>query len=192
LLVNRSHNTAKVNTRKQTQREPEDDDDDDDDDNDNDDKNDKDNNSNDDGVSTSGFSNGSSDKQTKCAEQNKHNNDDDSTSMKSMVGKPVYEEELLLHGWNDSVAMDIQLIKGVLPDLFAVLKFLESDDDLVYNGTICCYFIKKLQIAETKQYEWWKRNSNAVRKSIDGRRASVSNLIKWSFMGKCFIVWKMS
>jgi len=49
--------------------------------------------------------------------------------------------------------MDIQLIKGVLPDLFAVLKFLESNNDLVYNGTICHYFIKKSQIAETKQYE---------------------------------------
>jgi len=117
-------------------------------------------------------------KQTKCAEQNKHNNNDNSTSMKSMVGKPVYEEELLLHGQNDLVAMDIQLIRGVLMDLFAVLKFLESDDDLVYNGTICHYFIKKLHIAETKQYEWWKQNSNAVRKSNDGRRTSVSNLIK--------------
>jgi len=59
---------------------------------------------------------------------------------------------------------------------FAVLKFLESDD--VYNRIICCYFIKKLQIVESKQYEWWKQNSNAVRKLIDGRHASVSNLIK--------------
>jgi len=39
--------------------------------------------------------------------------------------------------------MDIQLITGVLPDLFAVLRFLESDDDLVYNGIICHYFILK-------------------------------------------------
>jgi len=30
--------------------------------------------------------------------------------------------------------MDIQLIKGVLPDLFAILKFIESDDSLAYNG----------------------------------------------------------
>ncbi len=92
-----------------------------------------------------------------------------------MVGKPEYQEELLKHGQNDSVAMDIQLIKGVLPDLFAVLKFLESNDDLVYNGTICHYFIKKLQIAETKQHEWWTQNSHAIRKLIDGRHASVSN-----------------
>jgi len=57
--------------------------------------------------------------------------------MQIAVGKPVYKDELLQHGGNDSVAMDIQLIKGVLPDLFAVLKFLENDDDLVYNGIIC-------------------------------------------------------
>ncbi len=50
------------------------------------------------------------------------------------VCKSMYEEELLKHGWNDSVAMDIQLIKGVLPDLFAILKFIESDDSLAYNG----------------------------------------------------------
>jgi len=37
-----------------------------------------------------------------------------------MAGKAEYEEELLQHGQNDSVSMDIQLIKGVLPDLFAV------------------------------------------------------------------------
>jgi len=37
-------------------------------------------------------------------------------------------------------AFDMQLIKGVLPDLFAVLKFLESDDDLVFHGIICRYF----------------------------------------------------
>jgi len=81
------------------------------------------------------------------------------------------------------VAMDIQLIKGVLPDLFAVLKFLESDEVLFFNGIICCYFIKKLQVDEIKQHKWWKQNSHAVRKSIDGRCASISNLIKQSFMG---------
>ncbi len=95
----------------------------------------------------------------------------------------MYEEELLKHGQNDSVAIDVQLIKGVLPDLFAVLKFLEGNNDLAYNGIICHYFYKKLQIAESKHYKWWKRNSVAVQKSIDGRCASVSNLIKRSLMG---------
>jgi len=50
----------------------------------------------------------------------------------------------------------MQLIKGILPDLFAVLKFLEGNDDLVYKGTICHYFFKKIQVAESKQYTWWK------------------------------------
>jgi len=59
----------------------------------------------------------------------------------------------------------------------------KSDDDLVFNGIICRYFVKKLQVVESKMYEWWKRNVNAVRKLIDGRRASVSNLFKQSFMG---------
>jgi len=59
----------------------------------------------------------------------------------------------------------------------------KSDDDLVFNGVICRYFVKKLQVVESKMYEWWKRNVNAVRKLIDGRRASVSNLMKRSFMG---------
>ncbi len=92
--------------------------------------------------------------------------------------KTSYEDELLHCGRNDTVVMDIQLIKGVLPDLFAVLKLLESNKDLIFNGIICHYFIKKLQVAESKQHEWWKQNSHAVRKSIDGKCASVSNLIK--------------
>ena len=79
--------------------------------------------------------------------------------------------------------MDIQLIKGVLPNLFAILKFLEGNDDLVFNGIICHYFVKKLQVAESKQHDWWKQNCHAIRKSINGRYASVSNLIKQSFMG---------
>jgi len=77
--------------------------------------------------------------------------------MQITVQKPVYEEELLKHGWNNSVSMDIQLIKSVLPDLFAVLKFLERDDDLVYNGISYCYFFKNLQVVESKCYEWWKK-----------------------------------
>jgi len=32
--------------------------------------------------------------------------------------------------------------------------------------------VKKLHVVERKQYNWWKRNSNAVRKLIDGRHAS--------------------
>jgi len=71
--------------------------------------------------------------------------------------KPEYEDELERHGQSDTVAMDVQLIKGVLPDLFAILKFLESNDDWVFDGTICCYFLKKLQVAESKKLEWWKR-----------------------------------
>jgi len=130
--------------------------------------------------SKSGFSDRSS-----CLQKSKHYNNwvkDDSVKQ-IIVCKTLYEEELLKHGQNNSVAMDIQLIKGVLPDLFAVLKFLESNDDLLYNGIICHYFFKNLQIVESKHYEWWKRNSIAVRKLIDGRCASISNLIKRSLMG---------
>jgi len=83
--------------------------------------------------------------------------------------KLLYEDELLCCGRNDMVAMDIQLIKGVLPDLFAVIKFLDSDKDLVFNGIICCYFIKKLPVDELKQHKWWKENRHPVRKSNDGR-----------------------
>ena len=176
----------------------EDDDDDDDDDNDNN-NNRSDNNklrsncnekrrgnddSDDDEISQSGFSNGSSDERSN---GNKHQKDGDESITNKATGKPTYEDDLVIHGRNDSVAMETQLIKGVLPDLFAVLKFLESDDDLVFNGIICRYFLKKLQVVESKTYEWWKRNVNAVRKSIDGRRASVSNLIKRSFMGTYYV-----
>jgi len=144
-------------------------------------KNDCVDNNNDD-VSHSGFSNGSYDDNKNAGQQNEN---EEHTNTKLRNGNETYDEELQRHGRNDSVAMDVQLIKGVLPNLFAVLKFLEGDDDLVFNGIICRYFVKKLQVVESKQYDWWKRNTNAVRKSIDGRRASVSNLIKRSFMGTC-------
>jgi len=61
--------------------------------------------------------------------------------MQITVQKPVYKDKLLKHGWNDSVAMDMQLIKGVLQDLVAIPKFLESNNKLAYNGIICYYFI---------------------------------------------------
>ena len=176
-----------------------DDDDDDDNDDDDDDDNDDDNNNNNnndndninsfkqkrngDDISQSGFSNGSSEHST-TRKTYKNNDEDDDSLMEQHSAKPLYHNDLVNTGRNNTVAMDVQLIKGVLPDLFAVLKFLEGDDDLVFNGIICRYFIRKLQVIEDKQYEWWKQNSNAVRKSIDGRRASVSNLIKKSFMGK--------
>jgi len=133
-------------------------------------------------ISKSGFSDESDGE-----EQSVTNNDDvnnkEHSRRQTNDSRPEYEDELERHGRSDTVAMDVQLIKGVLPELFAVLKFLESDDDLVFDGIICRYFLKKLQVAESKKLEWWKRNSNAVRKSIDGRRASVSNLIKKTLMG---------
>ena len=87
-----------------------------------------------------------------------NNNKDNESLMERRSVKPLYHDDLVNTGRNDTVAMDVQLIKGVLPDLFAVLKFLESDDDLVFNGIICHYFIRKLQVVEDKQHEWWKRN----------------------------------
>jgi len=46
----------------------------------------------------------------------------------------------------------------VLPDLFAVLKILESNHDFVYNGTICLFSFKitdyreqAIQLVEAKQ-----------------------------------------
>jgi len=62
------------------------------------------------------------------------------------VCKPLYEEELLKHGQNDLASMDIQLVKGVLPDLFSGPKFLESDNDLVYNGIICVTYLKSYRL----------------------------------------------
>ncbi len=145
-----------------------------------DDKDDNNNNecnfANSDDISKSGFSDGSDGEQQSITNNDDGNNKEDSRQQTNN-SKPAYEDELEKHGWSDTVAMDVQLIKGVLPDLFAVLKFLESDDDLVFDGIICHYFLKNLQVAESKKLEWWKRNSNAVQKLIDGRRASVSNLI---------------
>ncbi len=98
-----------------------------------------------DNKSRSGFSNGSSCHHTK----SKHykNCVEDDSAKQVTVHKPMYEDELLKHRQNDSIAMDIQLIKGVLPDLFAVLKFLESDDDLAYNRIICHYFFKNYRLS---------------------------------------------
>jgi len=130
------------------------------------------------------FSNGSSDEQ---ANDTDHDIEMDNRESSQRVGtaKPLYNYELQLYGWSNTIALDVQFIKGVLPDLFAiVLKFLEGDEDLVFNGIICHYFLKKLQVVESKQHEWWKWNCQAVWKSINGRCTSVSNLIKCAFMGK--------
>jgi len=161
---------------------------DEDDEDEQDESEDENEDNNDDNLSNSGFSNASYDERRHCVEYDEQNNNErqdetDFMERNTSVEKHSYQDELIVRGRTDTVASDVQLIKGVLPDLFAVLKFLEGDDDLVYKGTICRYFFKKLQVAESKQYTWWKRNCHAVRKSIDGRRASVSNLIKRSFMG---------
>jgi len=89
---------------------------------------------NDDNLSNSGFSNGSYDEWQNCVDYDKQNNneqqdDTDFLERNTSVEKPSYRDELLLRGWTGSVASDVQLIKGVLPDLFTVLKFLEGDDD---------------------------------------------------------------
>jgi len=101
--------------------------------------------SNVDDISQSGFSNASLEHtKTRDASNNDHEDNDLLTQM--TAAKPLYQDKLICNGRNDTVAMDVQLIKGVLPDLFAVLKFLESDDNLVFNGIICCYFIKNCKL----------------------------------------------
>jgi len=169
------YNKNKNNTKSNDEVSEDDDSKDDEDSNDNDSKDEG--ISHDDNMSKRGYSNGSDDEQNNNNKYYKQNNEKQLRNH-VIAMKPHYEDELEEHRWSDTIAMDVQLIKGVLPNLFAVLKFLKSDDDLVYNGTICCYFFKKLQVAESKQYEWWKQNSHAVQKSIDGRCASMSNLIK--------------
>jgi len=99
---------------------------------------------NSDNVSNSGFSNGSYDEQNSVSNKSKQSNDRE--SIRRTTDKPFYEDELQEHGRSDTVAFDMQLIKGVLPDLFAVLKFLESNDDLVFNGIICRYFFKNCRL----------------------------------------------
>jgi len=103
---------------------------------DDDDDNDNNNNNDEDDVSQSGFSNGSTENW-----QNKETHNNRNKHQYSHTGLPaeklLYEDELVHCRRNNTVAMDVQLIKVVLPDLFAVLKFLESDDDLIFNGIIC-------------------------------------------------------
>jgi len=108
----------------------------DDEDNNNDDSN----NNNGDDVSQSGFSNANS-KNQQNEETHNIRNKHKHLHIGLTAGKPLYEDELVCCGRNDTVTIDIQLIKGVLPDLIVVLKFLESYKDLVFNGIICCYFI---------------------------------------------------
>jgi len=165
-----------------TQKEQSNDNDDDNKEGDDDKEASKDNLKDDD-VSNSGFSNGSCDEQANNTNHDKEM-DNRESSQRVCTAKPLYNDELQLYGQSDTIALDVQFIKGVLPDLFAVLKFVKGDEDLVFNRIICHYFLKKLQVAESKQHKWWKQNCQAVQKSIDGRCTSVSNLIKCAFMGK--------
>jgi len=133
---NKLHNYNANNTEDNNDNERNDNDDDDDDDDDDDNDNDDNNDGDEDDISQSGFSNAST-KNESYINKNKNQHCQTGLSAKNVL----YEDELVQCSRNNTVAMDVQLIKGVLPDLFAVLKFLESDDDLVFNGIICRYFI---------------------------------------------------
>jgi len=121
--------------------------DDDEDNNDEDDNNREDDKHvpNGDDISNSGFLNGSYDEQHIHTDHNKEKGNQE-TKQQTTTSKPLYDDELEEYGRSDAVGLDMQFIKGVLPDLFAILKFLESNDDLVFNGTICCYFFKNYRL----------------------------------------------
>lgn len=111
-------------------------------------------------------------------------NDDNGASKDS--GTHEYVQDLVLQGRVSSPKENKQLIKGVLPTLFGVCKFLESNNDLEFNGTISKYFFHHLNIIPDQQEEWWKSCSNIVRKAIDNKRASVGTAVKKEFMSKYF------
>jgi len=80
-------------------------DDDGDDNNNNEEKDNNDNDDSNDEESKSGFSNRSSDKEKNSKDCDNRSEDD--SIMQITVQKPMYEDELLKHEQNDSVAMDI-------------------------------------------------------------------------------------
>ena len=79
---------------------------------------------NSDDISNSGFSNGSYNEQNGLSNNSKQSDGREST--KQTTDKLLYEDKWQEHGRSDAVALDVPFIKGVLPDLFAILKFLES------------------------------------------------------------------
>jgi len=118
-----------------------------------------------DDISNSGFLNGSYDEPHIHTDHNKEKGNQE-TNWQITASKPLYDVELEEYGRSDAVALDMQFIKGVLPDLFDILKFLESDDDLVFNGTICHYFFKNCRLLRVNIMNCGKRNSITVRKKL--------------------------
>jgi len=114
-----------------------------DDDEDDDDKEDEDVHNSDD-VLNSGFSNGIYNEQHSNTDHSREK-DNHKTNQQTTNAKPFYDE-LEEYRRSNAIALDMQFIKGMLPDLFAKLNFFESKDDLVFNGTICCYFFKNYRL----------------------------------------------
>jgi len=107
------NNEARNKTKKRPTTWQEEDDDDEDNDDDNDDNvDDECNFANSDNISKSGYSNGSDGEQQSTINDNDRDNKDDSKQVTNDT-KPLYEDELEKHGQSDTVAMDVQLIKGV-------------------------------------------------------------------------------
>jgi len=104
---------------------------------------------NSDDISSKGFSNGSYDEQHIHTDHNNKKGNQE-TNQQTTTSKALYDNELEEYGRSDAIALDMQFIKGVLPDLFAVLKFLESDDGLVFNGMICHYFFKNYRLQRVR------------------------------------------
>ena len=87
-------------------------------------------------------------------------------------GLAGYVQSLLAQGRVATVKENKQLIKGVLPVLFGACKFLQSDDNLVFNGTISRYFFHHLNIGEDKQEQWWLEcKTMSVRQFIVNKQA---------------------
>jgi len=99
-------------------------------------------------------------------------------------GLDDYVQSLSSQGRVATMKENKQLIKGVLPALFGACKFLQSDDDLFFNGTISRYFFHHLNIGEDKQELWWNECKNIVRKAIDTKRSSIGLAIRHEFMSK--------
>ncbi len=103
-----------------------------------------------------------------------------------------YIKELTIQGRVATLQENKNLIRGVLPALFGVCKFLQSNNDLLFNGTISRYFIKHLNIGQDRRESWWLECKTLVRKAIDGKRASIGMAIRKEFISEsCVDAYKV-
>lgn len=120
-------------------------------------------------------------------QNNEHNAANDNATVASQQESSMlqsYFDSVTRTGTTRGIEEEKEMVADKLTEVFKLVKFLDSDDDLCFGGNICKYVLQEMEVPPPFQMVYWEQMKKTVRKNLDSRRSNCGNAIKRGIISK--------